>query len=66
MGKALMEACERLARDRKASTIMLEVRPSNEVARNMYDDLGYIETGSRKNYYSDNQEDALLMVRFLI
>lgn len=65
MGKALMRAAENIAREKKALRILLEVRPSNTVARKMYSELGYMETGLRQNYYSDNQEDAILMTRFL-
>lgn len=65
MGKALMLAAEAIAREQKALRIMLEVRPSNTAARTMYSELGYMETGIRKQYYSDNQEDAILMTRFL-
>ena len=41
----------------------LEVRPSNHVARRLYDSLGFIQVGVRKNYYPAEQgrEDAVLM-----
>lgn len=39
--------------------IHLEVRPTNAAARTLYASLGFVETGSRKNYYGN--EDALLM-----
>lgn len=41
--------------------ITLEVRPSNEAARGLYKNLGFSVTGRRKNYYSDNNEDAIIM-----
>jgi len=44
-----------------AKRMTLEVRVSNEVARNLYVKLGFVESGVRKGYYSDNQEDALIM-----
>jgi len=65
LGKAIMLAGEKIADEKKAMRIMLEVRPSNTVARKMYNELGYMETGLRKHYYGDNQEDAILMTRFL-
>ncbi len=65
IGLALMLEAERIVREKKATRIMLEVRPSNEVALNMYESLAYIKTGIRKAYYSDNGEDALLMTKFL-
>ena len=43
--------------------VELEVRSSNVAARALYESLGFIETGSRSNYYatSDGREDAILM-----
>ena len=41
----------------------LEVRPSNEAAISMYSKLGFKVEGRRKNYYADNDEDALIMWR---
>ena len=40
----------------------LEVRASNEPAKNLYKKLGFQEIGRRKRYYADNNEDALVMV----
>lgn len=42
-----------------ASTVYLEVRPSNAAARSLYESLGFQTTGRRLGYYGD--EDALLM-----
>ena len=39
----------------------LEVRKSNRGAIKMYESFGFICTGLRKGYYSDNAEDALIM-----
>ncbi|HWQ88756.1 MAG TPA: ribosomal protein S18-alanine N-acetyltransferase [Desulfitobacteriaceae bacterium] len=39
----------------------LEVRVSNLAARKLYERLGFVATGVRKGYYSDNHEDALIM-----
>jgi ribosomal-protein-alanine N-acetyltransferase len=39
----------------------LEVRPSNEVAKKIYDRLGFRIVGRRRGYYSDTHEDALVM-----
>jgi len=48
-----------------AMRIFLEVRVSNHGARALYERLGFFTTGRRKNYYSQEKEDALLMVRYL-
>ncbi|HSS53216.1 MAG TPA: GNAT family N-acetyltransferase, partial [Gaiellales bacterium] len=41
----------------------LEVRVSNDSAIGLYRDLGFVETGVRRGYYTDNREDALIMWR---
>ena len=39
----------------------LEVRESNVVAQKIYRGIGFVEDGRRKEYYKDNNEDAILM-----
>lgn len=39
----------------------LEVRVSNEAAIELYRSFGFVATGVRRGYYSDNREDALIM-----
>ena len=41
--------------------ITLEVRVSNEPAISLYTKLGFNSFGTRKGYYQDNNEDALIM-----
>ena len=59
----MMQHFQQLARRHGADTIMLEVRPSNRVAINLYEKLGFNEIGVRRNYYpaEDGREDALLL-----
>ena len=45
--------------------IRLEVRPSNLAAVYLYKVLGFEQVGSRVNYYSNPQEDALLFEKKL-
>jgi len=47
--------------DEGAITSFLEVRESNLAAQEMYRKFGYENTGRRKRYYKDNDEDAILM-----
>ena len=61
LGGALMEKMMLLAKDSGAKTMTLEVRVGNEVAKSLYKKMGFQEGGIRKNYYTDNQEDALAM-----
>ena len=44
-----------------ARVATLEVRPSNRVARSLYEKYGFQEVGRRRRYYSDNGEDALIL-----
>ncbi len=65
VGHALMEELERVARQKKATRILLEVRPSNMSALALYRGMGYLDSGLRKGYYSDNNEDAIVMTKLL-
>ena len=51
----------RYTSDEGAVTSFLEVRESNLAAQEMYRKFGYENTGLRKRYYKDNDEDAILM-----
>jgi ribosomal-protein-alanine N-acetyltransferase len=61
LAKRLLAHALRLLIDEGAHTSFLEVRESNLAAREMYRKFGYEETGRRRRYYSDNDEDAILM-----
>ena len=53
---------KRLSRDlRAAREATLEVRLSNLAARRLYEKYGFRPVGIRPRYYSDNNEDALIM-----
>ena len=41
--------------------LTLEVRRSNTAAQELYKKFGFEVIGERKQYYSDNREDALIM-----
>ncbi|MBI5212584.1 MAG: ribosomal protein S18-alanine N-acetyltransferase [Nitrospirae bacterium] len=43
----------------------LEVRVSNRAAKKLYEDLGFRTVGTRKGYYMNPIEDAVLMMREL-
>ncbi len=47
------------------SIITLEVRVSNTAALALYKKYGFEIIGKRKNYYSDNNEDAYIMKKTL-
>ena len=45
----------------KIKYITLEVRVNNKKAIHLYEKFGFKSLGLRKNYYQDNNEDALIM-----
>jgi ribosomal-protein-alanine N-acetyltransferase len=51
------------ARIAKAEKIILEVRPTNSGAQNLYHDFGFRKVGVRRNYYpaAHGREDATVM-----
>ena len=61
LGEKLMSALIEHAKDRGALCMTLEVRTSNTVAQGLYAKFGFVSRGRRRNYYSDTQEDALIM-----
>jgi len=46
---------------RGANWLTLEVRVSNDAAQSLYRKYGFTVHGTRRRYYSDNNEDALIM-----
>ena len=45
---------------RDGENVRLEVRESNKNAKKLYEKMGFYKIDVRKNYYSDNKEDALI------
>jgi ribosomal-protein-alanine N-acetyltransferase len=61
VGESLLRHVMLHALSQHAHSVSLEVRVSNQVAQNLYRKLGFRDGGIRKNYYSNNGEDALVM-----
>lgn len=61
IGEGLMREAFRVVLEQEVVLMTLEVRVSNDVAKNLYYKLGFQDGGIRKNYYTDTQEDALVM-----
>jgi [ribosomal protein S18]-alanine N-acetyltransferase len=61
IGERLLVALIDLALVRGAKEATLEVRPSNIPAKRLYEKYGFKVVGVRPRYYSDNNEDALIM-----
>ena len=57
----LLEYALKMAGEEGAAVARLEVRASNFPAIRMYENFGFKVVNRRPRYYSDNNEDALLM-----
>jgi ribosomal-protein-alanine N-acetyltransferase len=61
LGELLILGAVELALERGQSDVTLEARVSNEPAKALYLKYGFREVGLRRRYYSDNNEDAIIM-----
>ncbi len=61
LGELLLLCMFDEALDRGANWLTLEVRVTNAAAQALYRKYGFTTHGTRKRYYSDNNEDALIM-----
>jgi ribosomal-protein-alanine N-acetyltransferase len=61
IGTRLLLAVLRGSIERGATALTLEVRVSNVAAQDLYRRFGFAPAGVRKNYYSDANEDAIIM-----
>lgn len=61
LGDALLKQVIEFSRALRLRVLTLEVRVSNIVAQKLYKKYGFQAGGIRKNYYTDNHEDALVM-----
>ncbi len=66
IGRLLMTELIRRVLVKGALKMTLEVRLSNHIAQKLYQSLGFEPMGRRKRYYSDNNEDAIIMWKDLI
>ncbi len=64
-GTFLIDSVLRLGRYRLVTEVWLEVRESNLGARKLYGQLGFIQSGIRKNYYrhAKGRENAVMICR---
>lgn len=63
IGRLLLDEVLAQASAKKATTVFLEVRASNQRAIQMYQQAGFNEMGLRKNYYpaANGKEHAVMM-----
>ena len=63
LGGMLVDGIISLLDGRPYDRYTLEVRVSNDAAIRLYRGRGFVDSGVRPRYYSDNREDALIMWR---
>ena len=61
VGRALLRHMLEAGRGAGCRVAFLEVRPSNQVARALYESEGFVTVGRRKGYYRVEREDALVL-----
>ncbi|MCU7891146.1 MAG: ribosomal protein S18-alanine N-acetyltransferase [Candidatus Thiodiazotropha sp. (ex Ustalcina ferruginea)] len=64
LGYKLSQRLLKIARQHGAETVFLEVRASNQIAFKLYEKIGFVKIGQRRNYYpaaDRKREDALVM-----
>lgn len=61
IGERLLILAIEFAIKNDAKFFTLEVRASNKIAQAMYRKYGLLEVGTRRGYYIDNKEDAVIM-----
>jgi len=65
VGQRLLTVLLETAKQCNSEAVFLEVRESNVAARSLYEKVGFRQTGSRKSYYQQPLEDAILYRRNL-
>lgn len=67
IGRKMLRHLIAIARRHDAEVLFLEVRLSNQFARSLYQDEGFNELGTRRDYYptAGGREDALILARIL-
>ena len=61
IGELLLIGSVRAAVKYGSNIMTLEARVSNFIAQRLYEKYGFENVGTRKGYYSDNREDAVIM-----
>lgn len=68
LGRYLLKQVMKTYKKSPIRSLMLEVRPTNKVAINLYQSLGFKSSGIKKEYYKDPNgviEDALVLKKNL-
>ncbi len=65
VGRKMLTVLTEEAKRLGMTVLYLEVRESNQAARRLYESLGFVENGIRKNFYEQPVEHAVLMSKAL-
>ena len=63
LARALLDHVLKEASSLGAYRARLEIRRSNDIARRLYEGMGFAVVGTRRSYYTNPPEDALLLTR---
>ena len=61
IAESLVNALVEDLQKQESHSLTLEVRASNEAAQKLYEKLGFMQVGLRKNYYRNPKEDAYIL-----
>ena len=61
IAEALIATLEEALWEKGSLALTLEVRASNVPAISLYEKLGFVQAGIRKNYYRNPKEDARIL-----
>ena len=61
VGRSLVDHLIAFLKEKDVRSLTLEVRESNEAAKNLYFNMGFEQVGKRPNYYRDPREAALIL-----
>ena len=61
LGRRLLAGMIEVGKGEDVERAWLEVRPSNDAARGLYEGAGFKEILRRRRYYTDTGEDAIIM-----
>ncbi len=61
IAESLIDTLIKELKNRGSHALMLEVRQSNAPAIALYEKLGFVQVGCRKNYYHNPRENALIL-----
>lgn len=62
LGRVLLDALLDAARERGASSVMLEVRADNAAAIGLYESFGFERLSTRRRYYPDGTDATIMRV----